>query len=1019
MQVDVSAATLKLEDEAVSDVDEIHARLAEILISNGTNGRRLREEARDLARDRQRCWRGRAKSRGISVDGYARNLIASAPRHCLCELIFVYLDAEKASEEGFSKEVAEYLKRSRTRRSNLFRQLLETNRVPTSGALLRVLEFSAGKITPVLAGEAFEGKCPEKEIAPRLSALYQYARSPEEADAFCMKFGHAVFDREKFDSLSRKLKSRILSQKKLSRRLLTSDFRREIENDPLSHPDTPESLHLAATPKRNREAFRRIASGSWQHEEVEELILSGAVHQFASRIDKLLARKASWVEHSRSSGRYSWDAESGWKTNPFELVSSPTSKTVREAIEAIRPLALHDDLFILQLETLDERAKFLGDLPSGRRRRICQRLGEKPYLEILEKAVGLDRGLAEKLLRCREKSRETLREQFIPRRSSETAMIDLWLECFDSQEIFREFFKLKRLQGRWRTVLEYFVRAPYTHLGTWRQKEKRGTKGPLPSRFLNAVLESGGDWRTFQTVMTRLKAEDLARLVEHAPDRMLTWLTGISEGLSSGNRNQEFACFLDAMVPAIPKRLGDVLPREMSDTMFRTTLEKLAGPIRRGVLTPSGYRWLLNRNTRGGDPAWLELLEASRERNLSPSEDPALHVLASGILALGGRDRFRVLFEAYPTLYFGEALERLDLWTVVRQTFDHPSLARWLERKTERSKLVVLIPKVRREYRSRPTVAAALEVALRFSLSDARYLKWLALKRWQARPCAEGTAFDDLYRTHRLPKRAGGSRVITAPEPRLKRLQRRLLRNGFDELPQHSASHGFRQGRSIVSNAVAHTGREMVVRADITSFFPSTGYAHVLRSCRLLADGQLSEGAVRLVAEVCCYAGALPTGAPTSPVIGNLVLKPVDASLEAASKKLGIIYTRYADDLAFSGDDGTQKILPFVRKVLSDYGYQSDPKKEHIFRRGRRQVVTGLVVNEKAHVPRRIRRRLRAAVHHASHGKNPHWHGHKMNETELLGRLAFLQQAHPEEASELRTQLQQREHQRDRKGQEE
>jgi hypothetical protein len=378
-----------------------------------------------------------------------------------------------------------------------------------------------------------------------------------------------------------------------------------------------------------------------------------------------------------------------------------------------------------------------------------------------------------------------------------------------------------------------------------------------------------------------------------------------------------------------------------------------------------------------------------------------------------------VLFEAYPNLYFGEALERLDLWSVVRQTFDHPSLARWLEQKTDRSKLVALVPKVRREFRSRPTVAAALEVALCLSLSDVRYLKWLALKRWQARPCAEGTAFDDLYRTHRLPKRAGGNRVITAPEPRLKRLQRRILRNGFDELPQHPASHGFRQGRSIVSNASEHTGRDMVVRADISSFFPSTGYAHVLRSCRLLADRKMSEGAVRLVAEVCCYGGALPTGAPTSPVIGNLVLQPVDAALDAASRKLGITYTRYADDLAFSGNGGTQKILPFVRKVLSDYGYQSDPKKEHIFRRGRRQVVTGLVVNEKAHVPRRIRRRLRAAVHHASHGKNPHWHGQKMNETELLGRLAFLQQAHPEEASELRNQLLQDEDQAHREGQEE
>jgi retron-type reverse transcriptase len=172
-----------------------------------------------------------------------------------------------------------------------------------------------------------------------------------------------------------------------------------------------------------------------------------------------------------------------------------------------------------------------------------------------------------------------------------------------------------------------------------------------------------------------------------------------------------------------------------------------------------------------------------------------------------------------------------------------------------------------------------------------------------------------------------------------------------------------------------------------------------------MLEGVLSEGACRVLADLCSFGGALPTGAPTSPAIANLILRSADAAITKAAEANGITYTRYADDLTFSGESNVLKLLPFVEKVLGQLGYQLDPKKTNIFRRGRRQMVTGLVVNDKPNLPRRIRRRLRAAVHRQSSGEEAHWHGRPMSKDELTGRLSHLQLVQPEEAVALKRKL--------------
>jgi hypothetical protein len=131
------------------------------------------------------------------------------------------------------------------------------------------------------------------------------------------------------------------------------------------------------------------------------------------------------------------------------------------------------------------------------------------------------------------------------------------------------------------------------------------------------------------------------------------------------------------------------------------------------------------------------------------------------------------------------------------------------------------------------------------------------------------------------------------------------------------------------------------------------------------------------------------------------VLASVDRALTKVCARRGVGYTRYADDLTFSGNGGLTRLLPFVTRLLERKGYRLDDRKLNIFRRGRRQVVTGLVVNHAPNLPRADRRRLRAAVHRRCRGGVPEWHGKPISDAVLRGRLALLAMCDPKAAEPL------------------
>jgi RNA-directed DNA polymerase len=258
---------------------------------------------------------------------------------------------------------------------------------------------------------------------------------------------------------------------------------------------------------------------------------------------------------------------------------------------------------------------------------------------------------------------------------------------------------------------------------------------------------------------------------------------------------------------------------------------------------------------------------------------------------------------------------------------------------------------------------------------------------------AELTAFPISYHDFTIPKRSGGARKIAAPADPLKKLQQKILRKLLGRLKVHQAVRGFERGQSIVKHALPHAKKAVVLHMDIKDFFPSTTAARVKEYFRRIG---WNREAADLLTKLCTHGDSLPQGAPTSPRLSNLVNYRLDVRLSALAAKVGhapravldapkateafeapgvaICYTRYADDLTFSFDmddrAAVQAVIRVTKQIVADEGYHlHQNKKLRIMRRGDRQLVTGLVVNDGVRLPRSVRRRLRAVRHHLAAGK--------------------------------------------------
>lgn len=229
------------------------------------------------------------------------------------------------------------------------------------------------------------------------------------------------------------------------------------------------------------------------------------------------------------------------------------------------------------------------------------------------------------------------------------------------------------------------------------------------------------------------------------------------------------------------------------------------------------------------------------------------------------------------------------------------------------------------------------------------------------------------YREVAIPKRRGGKRRLLVPDDVTKAMQRRILRRVLVGLRAHPAATGFERGKSIVDQAAPHAGRAVVVKMDVIDFFPSTKAVRVLRYFQWIGwDREAAE----ILTNLTTWEGGLPQGAPTSPRLSNLVNFYLDVQIANRITRRGGVYTRYADDIAVSFPRArgrrVRDAIQSVRRYLRHHGYRLHTRRKlHVARRHQRQVVTGLVVNERVRLPREIRRRLRATRHRMGKGLPP------------------------------------------------
>ncbi len=225
----------------------------------------------------------------------------------------------------------------------------------------------------------------------------------------------------------------------------------------------------------------------------------------------------------------------------------------------------------------------------------------------------------------------------------------------------------------------------------------------------------------------------------------------------------------------------------------------------------------------------------------------------------------------------------------------------------------------------------------------------------------------ELYESFTIPKASGGQRKILAPKVGLKRIQQAInLALNVVFIP-HFAAHGFVPGRSIVTNAEKHVGKPHVLNLDLKDFFPSVQFRRV-KTVLGLAPFNLKDEREELgflIANLCCYKGVLPQGAPTSPTLSNVVCQRLDRKLHRLARQHEASYTRYADDLTFSRYDGVfdAAFEQAVAEVVEDERFLINPKKVRQQHRSIRQEVTGLTVNEKVNVSRPYLRNTRTMLH--------------------------------------------------------
>lgn len=233
------------------------------------------------------------------------------------------------------------------------------------------------------------------------------------------------------------------------------------------------------------------------------------------------------------------------------------------------------------------------------------------------------------------------------------------------------------------------------------------------------------------------------------------------------------------------------------------------------------------------------------------------------------------------------------------------------------------------------------------------------------------------YKKFEILKRGSGKRKISAPTSSLKFIQQKLAAELAKEFHSNTSSHAYQNNKSIKTNAAPHVNAHYILNIDLEDFFGSINFGRV-RGMFMSRPYYATPAVATVMAQICCFENALPQGAPTSPVVSNMICSKMDSHLRALAKATGCYYTRYADDITFSkrGRKFPDRLATVVENdsemtcivgkdilnIVSDNGFKINEEKTRFTRNGMRHEVTGLVVNSKLNVRRSFIRQIQAML---------------------------------------------------------
>jgi len=308
-------------------------------------------------------------------------------------------------------------------------------------------------------------------------------------------------------------------------------------------------------------------------------------------------------------------------------------------------------------------------------------------------------------------------------------------------------------------------------------------------------------------------------------------------------------------------------------------------------------------------------------------------------------------------------------------------------------------------------------------------LGWFVDRRRLERHLPDGPLRHYHYRWQ--TKRHGGARLIESPKQRLKAMQRYILERILDQIPPHGAAHGFCRGRSIKTFSQSHLGQEAVLKVDLKDFFPSVRPARV---AAIFLTAGYPDSVASTLAGLCLNSTPatvmdaapsltenrkssefkklygrphLPQGAPTSPALANLAAYRLDCRLAGLARAAEAAYTRYADDLVFSGGKGFARMAGrFYARVCVlalEEGFEVNTRKTRLMRKSVCQRAAGVVVNERPNVPRSDYDRLKAILHNCARRgpESQNRDGADDFAASLLGRISHVQMLNPVRGAKL------------------